>query len=160
MNLTNVFEYHQDVLGLYTTGAFEGNRWGIKLGMRLEQTDLQTLLLTTNEGNQQKFWNLFPSGHTSFKFSDFFSLQAGYSRRIFRPRLWDLNPFFNPRNDFSIRAGNPDLLPEYTDSWELTSIYALKKASFNLGVFYRFTDAVVERVSFFEDNVHVETSFF
>ena len=54
-------------------------------------------------------------------------MQAGYSRRIYRPRLWDLNPFFNIRNNFNIRVGNPNLLPEFTDSYEVTSIFNLKK---------------------------------
>ena len=51
------------------------------------------------------FVNLFPSFHTSYKVSEIFSMQAGYSRRIFRPRLWDLNPFFNIRNNFNVRTG-------------------------------------------------------
>ena len=32
-NFTNDFEFHQDVLGVYSTGAYEGNKWGIKLGL-------------------------------------------------------------------------------------------------------------------------------
>lgn len=152
--LTNIFEYDQKVLGVYGTGAYENDRWGIKLGLRVENTDLGTFLVNTNESNDQNFTNLFPSAHTSYKFSEKFSLQAGYSKRIFRPRLWDLNPFFNIRNNFSIRQGNPDLLPEFTDSYEVASIYVFDKASFNFGVYYRYTTDVVERISTFEDNVN------
>ncbi len=151
--LTNDFDYDQKVLGVYGTGAYEGERWGAKLGLRVENTDLRTLLVTTNESNKQLFTNLFPSFHSSYKFSEFVSLQAGYSRRISRPRMWDLNPFFNPRNNFSIRTGNPNLLPEFTDSYELTSIYVFNKVSFNLGIYHRYTTDVVERVATFEDNV-------
>tara|TARA_B100001146_G_C16131315_1_gene412513 strand:- start:352 stop:1059 length:708 start_codon:yes stop_codon:yes gene_type:complete len=67
--------------------------------------------------------------------------------------MWDLNPFFNIRNNFSIRQGNPELEPEFTDSYELTSIYILGKASLNFGVYHRYTTDVIERVSTFEDNV-------
>ncbi|MEM6345335.1 MAG: TonB-dependent receptor [Bacteroidota bacterium] len=154
-NLTNVFEYSQKVLGVYTTGAYEGEKWGLKLGARVENTDLRTFLVNTEESNNQNFTNLFPSVHTSYKFNEFFSLQAGYSRRIFRPRLWDLNPFFNIRNNFNVRTGNPDLLPEFTDSYEVNSIYIFKKASFNFGVFHRYTTDVVERISTFEDEVNI-----
>ncbi len=154
-NLTNVFEWVQKVLGIYGTAAYEGEKWGIKLGVRFEDTDLGTLLRNTNVRNDQKYNNLFPSGHTSYKINDDISLQAGYSKRIFRPRLWDLNPFFNIRNNFSIRTGNPDLQPEFTDSYELTSIYKLGRTSMNLGIFYRHTEDVVERVVAFEDNVSI-----
>lgn len=152
--LTNIFEYDQKVMAFYTTGAFEGDKWGIKAGLRLENTDLNTLLTNTNEANQQNYTNLFPSAHTSYKFSDKISIQAGYSKRIYRPRLWDLNPFFNIRNNFNIRQGNPDLLPEFTDSYELTSIFFIGKTSLNLGVYHRNTTDVIERISTFENNVN------
>ncbi|MGQ1783500.1 MULTISPECIES: TonB-dependent receptor domain-containing protein [unclassified Saccharicrinis] len=152
--LTNVFEYDQNVLGLYGTAAYEGEKLGVKLGLRLEHTDLKTLLINTNEGNDQNYGNFFPSLHTSLKLTSQFSLQAGYSRRIYRPRLWDLNPFFNIRNTYSIRAGNPNLKPEFTDSYELTSIYVLNKASLNFGVYYRYTTDAVERISVYENNVN------
>ncbi|MDG2396639.1 MAG: outer membrane beta-barrel family protein [Flavobacteriaceae bacterium] len=151
--LTNIFNYDQKVFGLYGTGAFEGKKWGVKGGVRLEQTDLNTFLETTNEANVQNYTNFFPSLHTSYKFSDKVSVQAGYSKRIYRPRMWDLNPFFNIRNNFSIRQGNPELQPEFTDSYEITSIYILGKASLNFGIYHRYTTEVIERVSTFENNV-------
>lgn len=151
--LTNIFNYDQKVLGLYGTGSYEAKKWGIKGGLRFEQTDLNTFLATTNENNDQNYNNFFPSLHSSYKFSDKVSVQAGYSKRIYRPRMWDLNPFFNIRNNFSIRQGNPELQPEFTDSYEITSIYILGNASLNLGVYQRFTTEVIERVSTFENNV-------
>ena len=153
-SLTNLFEYNQNVLGIYGTGAYEDDKWGIKLGLRMENTDLKTLLVNTNEKNDVNFTNYFPTVHTSYKLTEAFSIQGGYSRRIFRPRLWDLNPFFNIRNNFSIRTGNPDLLPEFTDSYEISSIYIVGKTSLNFGVYRRYTTDVVERVSFFENNVN------
>ncbi len=153
--LTNIFDYYQNVLGVYGTAAYEGDKWGIKAGLRLENTDLFTRLETTGEENSQNYTNLFPSAHTSYKFSDHFSLQAGYSRRIFRPRLWDLNPFTNIRNNYSISTGNPDLQPEFTDSYELTSIHTLEDLSMSFAVYYRFTDDVVDEITYFENNVSV-----
>ncbi len=152
--LTNVFDFDQKVLGVYGTGAYEGDVWGVKFGLRLENTDLATVLITTDEGNNQNYTNFFPSFHTSYKLTENFSLQAGYSRRIFRPRLWDLNPFFNIRNNFSIRTGNPQLLPEFTDSYEVASIYIIGKTSLNFSVYHRYTTDVVERISTFENNVN------
>ncbi|SHJ87798.1 Outer membrane receptor proteins, mostly Fe transport [Arenibacter nanhaiticus] len=155
--LTNNFEYDQKVLGIYATGAYEKEKWGIKAGLRLENTQLNTLLTNTEEFNDQNFTDFFPTLHTSYKIDDYFSLQAGYSKRIFRPRLWDLNPFFNIRNNFNVRKGNPDLQPEYTDSYELTSIYKIGKASLSSSLYHSHTTDVVERVSTFEDNVTFTT---
>lgn len=151
--LTNIFEFDQKVLGLYGTGSYEGKKWGIKGGLRLEQTDQNTLLVTTSSANEQNYGNFFPSLHSSYKFSDKVSIQAGYSKRIYRPRMWDLNPFFNIRNNYSVRQGNPDLQPEFTDSYEVTSIYILGPASINFGVYHRYTTDVIERITTFENNV-------
>jgi outer membrane receptor protein involved in Fe transport len=153
--LTNIFDYNQKVLGVYSTGAYEGDKFGLKLGLRVENTDLSTVLVNTDETNKQQFTNLFPTAHTSYKVRDNFSMQAGYSRRISRPRMWDLNPFFNIRNTFSIRTGNPELMPEYTDSYEVTGIYDQGPFSLNAAVYYRYTTDVVEEVSTFEDNVSI-----
>ncbi|TNE54041.1 MAG: TonB-dependent receptor [Bacteroidetes bacterium] len=152
--LTNHFIYKQNVLGVYSTGSYEGKKWGLKLGLRMENTDLKTELVTTGRTDNQNYTNFFPTLHTSYKISRRISFQAGYSRRVYRPRLWDLNPFFNISNNFNVRRGNPELLPEFTDSYELTSIYIFEKISMNLGVYYRYTDQTIDRVSLFENNVN------
>jgi len=152
---TNLFNYDQKVLGVYGTGSYEGDFWGLKLGLRAEHTNLNTLLTNTNEDNNQKFTDLFPSLHSSYKLSDRISFQLGYSRRIYRPRLWDLNPFFNIRNTFSIRTGNPELQPEYTDSYEFGSIFIYEQVSFNLNAYHRYTTDKIERISTFDNNVNI-----
>lgn len=150
---TNDFDYRQGVLGIYATSSYENKKWGAKAGLRWEQTDLRTLLVNTNEENNQNFANFFPSFHTSYTLTDRVSFQAGYSRRIQRPSLWSLNPFNNIRNNFSIRVGNPNLLPEFTDSYELTGIYGIGKATFSSSLYHRFTTNVVERVATIQEAV-------
>ncbi|MEL6668233.1 MAG: outer membrane beta-barrel family protein, partial [Bacteroidota bacterium] len=159
LSQTNIFEYSQDVLGVYGTIAYEGEQWGVKGGVRVENTDLETFLINTQETNDQNFTNLFPSAFVSYKLTEAISFQAGYSRRIDRPNLWDLNPFFNIRNNFNVRAGNPNLLPEFTDSYEVNSIFILGQVSLNVGIFHRYTTEVVDRITTFEDNVSLTRPF-
>lgn len=153
VNFSNVFDYNQNVLGLYSTFAYEAEKWGVKGGLRLENTNLETKLVNTNQRNTQKYTNLFPSIHTSYKVTDDLSLQAGYSKRIYRPRLWDLNPFFSFRDNFNISTGNPNLNPEFTDSFEITSILKFNQGSLNFGIYHRATKDVIEDISTFENNV-------
>lgn len=152
-NFTNEFEYDQDVLGAYVTGAYEGDKWGLMGGLRLENTNLETRLQNTQERNSTNYTNLFPSIHTSYKVNKQLSFQGGYSKRIYRPQLWDLNPFFSFRDNFNISTGNPELDPEFTDSYEFTSIYIQEKYSLNFGIYDRYTTEVIERVRSFNDNV-------
>ncbi|MDO7171443.1 TonB-dependent receptor domain-containing protein [Mariniflexile sp. AS56] len=152
-DLTNVFNFDQKVFALYSTMAFEDDVWGLKLGLRLESTNLTTELKTTNALNKKSYANFFPSVHTSYNIHDNFSLQLGYSKRISRPGLRQLNPFNNIRNNYSISRGNPDLQPEYTDSFELTSIHKLEKASLNFSLYNRYTTDVVENIISFENSI-------
>lgn len=151
--LSNNFSFNQNVLAFYGTYGYEREKWGVKAGIRVENTDVTTVLENTDERNYHNYTDLFPSAHTSFNVTKDLSLQAGYSRRIYRPRLWDLNPFLWIRNVYNLRSGNPDLDPEYTDSYEFTGIYKLKKISLNAGVYYRYTTDVIERVITYEGNV-------
>jgi outer membrane receptor protein involved in Fe transport len=157
--LTNVFEFDQNVLGVYTTGSYEYKRWGLKLGLRMENTQLNTLLINTNERNDQTYFNFFPTVHSSYKLTKAISMQLGYSRRIFRPRMWDLNPFFNIRNDFAVRQGNPNLLPEFTDSYELSTIFTGKKVSLNSSIYHKYTTEKIDRVSVFENNISITAPY-
>lgn len=155
--LTNNFTYDQRVLGVYGTGSYEGKKWGVKLGLRAENTDLHTELTNTGQTNKHNYTNLFPTLHTSYKITQRFSMQAGYSRRIFRPRLWDLNPFFNIQNSYNIRTGNPDLMPEFGDSYELTGIFIFEKVSLNASVYHLYTTDVMESVSYYQDGINIIT---
>ena len=154
-DLTNVFEWVQKVLGIYGTAAYEGDKWGMKLGVRFEDTDVGTLLQNTNLATIRNTITFSRADILPIRSMMIFRCKPGIPNGYSVHRLWDLNPFFNIRNNFSIRTGNPDLQPEFTDSYELTSIYKLGKISMNLGVFYRHTEDVVERMVAFEDNVSI-----
>lgn len=153
--LTNVFEFIQGVLGIYGIIAYESETWGLQLGLRTENTKIKTLLVNTNQKNEQNFTDLFPSFNTSYKFNTSFSLQAGYSRRIYRPRLWDLNPFFNIRNSFNYRKGNPNLKSEYSDSYEVSAIYLKGIMSLNMSLYQLYTTNTIESVTTSQDNISV-----
>lgn len=153
--LTNNFTFDQGVGAAYTTLSYESKSWGVKGGLRLEHTNVTTLLETNETESERNYLNLFPSFHTSYTVSERISLQAGYSRRIYRPGLWQLNPFLNIRNSFNVRTGNPDLGPEYTDSYEITGIWTAGALSTNLSAYYRFTDRAIERVTFLEDGINI-----
>ncbi|MBI1182765.1 TonB-dependent receptor [bacterium] len=153
--LSNNFKYIQKVLGVYGTGAYESNQWGLKLGLRYENTLLHTTLANTGEENEQRYGNFFPSIHSSYKFSKQFSIQAGYSRRISRPRLWDLNPYINIQNTYNVSTGNPNLRPEYGDSYELTGVFFFNKISFNSSLYYLRTTNVMDRVATFSKNLTI-----
>ncbi|WP_456458006.1 TonB-dependent receptor domain-containing protein [Reichenbachiella sp.] len=152
-NFSNRFEYDENVHAAY--GIFENkmDRWGYQLGLRVEQTLISTYQRETDQANDKRYFNAFPSAFLSYKFDKMKSVQASYSRRISRPRFWYLNPFSSFSDPRNIRTGNTDLDPEYADSYELGWLYNLEKASIYLGGYYRYTTGVIERIETSEDGI-------
>lgn len=144
--LSNNFVYDENIHGLYATYGNKIRKFSYQLGLRTEYSDIRTDLQQTNEVNNQRYLNLFPSAFLTYELANSNSLQLSYSRRIRRPRFWDLNPFFNFSDARNFRSGNPNLTPEFTDSYEFGHIKYFDKGSIGSSVYYRHTEDVIQRL--------------
>lgn len=145
---SNTFDYDENIYALYALVGNTFNKFSVQAGLRAELSDIKTHLLTTGERDDKNYIDLFPSLHTTYKFGEIHSMQANYSRRIHRPHFWLLNPFYNYSDARNFFTGNPDLDPEYTDSYELGYLLNRQNTSFYSGVYYRYTSGEIERISF------------
>ncbi|NNE56134.1 MAG: TonB-dependent receptor, partial [Flavobacteriales bacterium] len=68
------------------------------------------------------------------------------SRRISRPRTRQLNPFPSYSDPLNLRVGNPFLLPEYTNSLELSYAHQTKKTTLTSSLYYKDINDVISRV--------------
>ena len=81
-----------------------------------------------------------------------------YSKRIHRPRGWELGPFLTWMDAYNVRCGNPQLKPEYTDSYEAGVQTFWGKNLISIEGFYRKTYNKIERVqSVYSENVILHT---
>ncbi len=143
---TNQFNYDENIYAAYAILSNKTGKWSYQGGLRAEATDITTHLIETNEQNDKDYINLFPSAFLTYSLSKANSLQASYSRRINRPGFRELNPFSNFTDARNIRTGNPNLNPEYTNSYELGYLYNYTTGNVYFGAYYRLTNDVVERV--------------
>ena len=150
--LSNDFVYDENVHAAYLIYGNKIGKLGYQIGNRIEYSDILTELKQTNEVNPRDYLNYFPSSFLNYEFAQGSNAQISYSRRIRRPRFWDLNPFFtfsDSRNTFS---GNPNLDPEFTDSYELNYIRVLDDITVTSGLFFRHTTDVIQRILEFNDD--------
>jgi ferric enterobactin receptor len=145
--VSNLFEYDEKIYAAYGILGDKVEQFSYQVGLRAEYTDITTHLKETDEKYEKRYQNLFPSAHLTYEFADDISLQIGYSRRVRRPRFWDLNPFFTFINPFNIRSGNPNLDPEFTHALDFNYLKYWDKASFSGGAYFRHTDGVIQRIS-------------
>jgi len=145
-NFTNQFYYDEDVYAAYAIAGNKFGRFSLQLGLRAELTGVNTRLLQTGEENPRDYFDLFPSGHLGYELAGQNSLQFSYSRRINRPNFWNLNPFFSFSDARNIRTGNPNLDPEYSNSFELNHLKYWDNVSLSSSVYYRHTEGIIERI--------------
>ncbi len=75
-------------------------------------------------------------------------IQGSYTKRINRPRDFTLDPLKVHTNPLSYQSGNPNLLPELINSFELSIQKKINEASFlSVEGFYRKTNNPMESIS-------------
>lgn len=143
---TNEVRYDEDIYAAYVMAGNKTGKFSYQAGLRLEHSEVTTLLIATNQRNPRSYTNLFPSAHISYELAKSNSVQLSYSRRINRPGLWSLLPFFGFTDNRNFWGGNPDLNPEYTHSTELGYLKQWEKGSLLSSVYYRCSEDIIERV--------------
>ncbi len=143
---TNELLYNEDIHALYASIGDQLNKFSYLAGLRFEHSGISTDLVRTNEKNPRTYTNFFPSLFLSYKISQNNSFQLSYSKRIRRPRFFQLNPFFTFSNNRSIFRGNPNLDPQYTDSYEFSYLSRLSFGSLSSSLYYRHTTDYSQRI--------------
>jgi outer membrane receptor protein involved in Fe transport len=163
-NFTNTLEYKEKVNAFYTSYGFKVKKFSFLFGMRWEDSNIDINQLASNDYNNKKYNNLFPSAFFTYELSDESSASISYSRRIQRPRGRQLNPFNNLSSNINIFLGNPDLNPAFTDAVDLGYIKRWNKLTFNTSLYVNKTTDVIQYVrresgDFVEDIPVIVTTF-
>lgn len=116
--LTNLFLYDQNIQAFYVTYQRPFGPLTAQLGLRVEAVQIDVNQVTSAITDENSYTGLYPTLHLAYELNDSQQLTASYSRRIQRPGAQDLNPYVVYVDPFNLRAGNPDLKPQITDSFE------------------------------------------
>jgi outer membrane receptor protein involved in Fe transport len=145
-------DFSRNIQALY--GMYSNKLWGFEyqLGLRGEYTYRSVKNIKSDQPSVLDRFDYFPTFHISRKVGKQDQAQISYSRRIRRPRGGELDPFISYMNPNTMRKGNPDLLPEYVDSYELTFQKGLGKSFISLEGYYRLTHDAMTRVTEFQED--------
>lgn len=156
--LNNHFIYREQVHALYATYGRSFGKLSVQGGLRAEQALTDFDLETTGETFENNYFNLFPSGFLAWQPDKKNELRLSYSRRINRPRTRQLNPFTDYSDPANLRFGNPYLLPEYVNSYELSFARRIKGGNITSSLYYRRTLGLHTRyLSITDDGVAART---
>jgi len=145
-NNSNNFTYQQNVYSVYNSYQLNLDKWTLKAGLRLEQTTVAADFSVGGAITIPDYNNLVPSIAVQRKFSQASSINFGYTERIQRPGISQLNPYVDQQNPEFITYGNPNLRPEINHV--ISFNYSLfKNTSVNVGLSYSFSDNTIQYFS-------------
>ena len=136
--ITNQFHYHQQINAAY--GQYEAafGKWIVQTGVRLEQNNIDDLLVTGDIETRQSYFRVYPSLNLDWDLGRDGKVSFSLSRRVSWPDADDINPFVDSQDIYNLRAGNSALLPQDTWSYEIASSGKFKTLEYLLTAYYRF----------------------
>ena len=150
-NFVDNFTYKEIVNAVYGSYSAGFGKFSTQVGLRLEQTVIDTKLLSTGEGSRQNYLKLFPSMFLNYSFSEEQSVQVSYSRRIRRPWSRMLLPYTSFTDSRNRSTGNPNLRPQFANSFEAGFLQYWETGSLLSSIYYRRTTDEFERITILDD---------
>ncbi|HTE10361.1 MAG TPA: outer membrane beta-barrel family protein, partial [Chitinophagaceae bacterium] len=144
---TSNYKNTDNVYAAYVTYSSAFKDFSYKLGLRAESSNYAGDLVNTGEKFKNNYpVSLFPSVFLTQKLKANQQLQVSYSRRINRPNFFQLIPFIDYTDKLNITKGNPALVPEFTQSLELSYLKTFTGNNTLLGsLYYKHTNNLITR---------------
>ena len=119
-NFTDRYKFNDQVYAAYGNFAHSFAKWGYQVGLRAESSRYTGTLLDIDSAFTNEYpLSLFPSAFVTYKLNEEDNIQLSYTRRINRPNFFQLIPFPDFSDSLLLSRGNPGLLPEFTNSFEV-----------------------------------------
>ncbi|ASU35864.1 outer membrane beta-barrel protein [Mucilaginibacter xinganensis] len=122
-DLSNHFFYTEVVDAGYVNYQNKFNKFYITMGLRGEQTVANGNSVTMDTKIDRSYFDLFPQAQFTYKRDSKNEFSLSYNRGITRPAYEEINPFLYYVDPYDYRAGNPNLMPQYSNLIELSHTY-------------------------------------
>lgn len=155
-SITNLFDYFERDYAAYTT---YGNKWGkfsTQLGLRGEYSYIN--FSTGQQNYTVHYIQPFPSLFLDYSIDQNNEFQLNYTRRLNRPRGHSINPFINISDSTNWSFGNPNLAPEYINSFEINYLKSWTSHTLSESLFYHYTTNGIQSVQWLQNGIMMNTS--
>ncbi|MBZ4033458.1 TonB-dependent receptor [Flavobacterium sp. 17A] len=154
---SNIFDFNEQINAFYAllnsySGSKDNEKWKYNLGLRAEQVSNNGKTENGSDNFSNHYIKLFPSASIQLNLQADESVKFGYSKRINRPDLDDLNPFVDITDALNPHGGNPYLKPEIIHIVELSYNKEWEKSSLSGNAFYRNANNTIRQYSILQDN--------
>ncbi len=156
--LTNEFKLRRHIHAIYQSYQGSFGAWALLGGLRTELTTTDADQVTYGSATRSRYTEVYPSLHVDRTLSDQSTVSLGASRRVTRPDPGYLNPYIDYEYTPNLRAGNANLKPQFTQSFDLGYQYDGPKSSYGVTGYYRRNkDSVTDVVEYLGNGVSLTT---
>jgi outer membrane receptor protein involved in Fe transport len=158
LTLTNDFKFLRQINAMYGSYQASVGAWVWLGGLRAELTHTDAQQLTDGISTTGSYFEIYPSLHVDRSLSDDSTLSFGASRRVTRPDPSNLNPYVDHEYTPNLAAGNPNLKPQFTQSYEVGYGFEGHALSYALTGYYRLNrDSVTDLTEYLGNGVSLTT---
>ncbi len=153
---TNNYDFRNNIYAGYIKYNNSISDVDFQLGLRGEYNDRVLTQKTLGKDFKYQKFDLFPSASLSAKIFTDHQIQLSYSRRINRPNDGLLNPYPFWNTSVASIYGNPDLKPEFIDSYELNYQKMIDKTFLSVQTYYRLrTDGILQAINIDQNGKYI-----
>jgi outer membrane receptor for ferrienterochelin and colicin len=145
--LTNDFKFRQQINAAYASYQARLGAWNWLGGLRAELTRTDARQLTDNISTLGSYFRVYPSLRADWILTERSTLSFGASYRVTRPDPGNLDPFIDHEYTPNLLAGNPNLKPQFTESYELGYAFEGQGFSYSTTGYYRLNRDSVTSVT-------------
>jgi hypothetical protein len=137
----NLFLYNEFRNSIYGGVTFNIKKFGVQAMTRIENSQIRADSVT-----DPIYTCVLPSLNLQYKISASHNLKFTYNRRINRPGIYDMNPYYKVDQNYNVSQGNPDLKPDYRDRLQLTYTWNFGSNYFSPYFYHEFFTGKVGRL--------------
>ena len=145
-DIYNTFYFQEGVNSIYAILSHTWKGLEAQAGVRGEHTHTVLRSSVAGADREKNRFEFFPSVHLGYTFPKGHRLLASYSRRTTRPQLYYMEPYITYRDFYTAEIGNPDIRPEYINSFELNYRKDIGENTVSATLFHRHRKDKIERL--------------
>lgn len=141
--------YNEYIGAVYGNYLFESKRIELEAGLRVEAAQINYEVIPTHntyKSGRYDYLQPFPNIRIAYVVNDRSRFSAFYNRRVDRPDEPDLRIFPKYDDPEILKTGNPNLRPQFTQSFELGYKNSWKSGYVYSAIYIRFVDNILTRI--------------
>ncbi len=150
--LSDEFKYDESILALYGTITYTFSKFTLSTGIRAEKSASG---LTNSFDN--KVLALLPNVTINYKPTSKDILKLSYNRTVYRPNVYELNPYTSIDDPYTVQSGNPFLKPEFRQMLSADYSKTLGNNYISLQLFYLDRSNAISHYTFINNAGAFET---